>query len=241
MKIYRTILNFILPPRCALCGKIMDADKGICDTCIQELEFLRAPICHRCGHPLGDNVNSVEHNLLCGQCMQHKHRAFRLSRSAFIYDDISKKLILDFKFHDHTDLAPLLAKMMYVAGEDIFQKGIDVIIPVPLHYLRLIWRKYNQSALLAQELEKLTGIRADNFILRKTRHTKPQVECTGLARLQNVKDAFELQNPSLIKGKRILLIDDVLTTGSTLKECTSVLKHAGVKSVDWLTIARTSV
>lgn len=241
MSIWRSFINFILPPRCAICGKILSVDKGICDTCIDKIEFIKAPICYRCGSPLPMEINSENKHILCGRCLKSKRHLIHLSRSAFIYDDFSKKLILDFKFYDHTELASLLAKMLYVAGKDIFQSGVDVIIPVPLHYSRLIKRKYNQSSLLASELSKLTGIAVDNFLLRKIKRTKPQVECTGLARLSNLKGSFAIKDASSVKGKRILLIDDVLTTGSTLKECAAVLKHAGAKTVCGLTLARTSI
>ena len=241
MMIWQSFINFILPPRCALCGGILSQDKGICDSCIDKIEFLKPPVCYRCGSPLPQETDIKQHHLLCGHCLQAKRNVLRFSRSAFVYDDFSKKLILDFKFHDRTDLASLLAKMLYVAGEDIFRSGVDIIIPVPLHYTRLIWRKYNQSSLLATELSKLTGISSNNFILRKARRTKPQVECNGAARLSNLRGAFVVKNPSLIQGKRILLIDDVLTTGATLRECALALKRAGAKSVDALTVSRTAL
>ncbi len=238
MTIWQKFINFILPPRCALCGHIMNVDKGLCDSCLQNIEFLKPPICYHCGHPLGEATHNVNGHLLCGNCLKTKRRPFRFVRSAFAYDELSKKMILDFKFYDRTDLANLLAKMLYVAGEDIFKSGIDVIIPVPLHYTRLIKRKYNQSSLLAKELGKLIGVKVDNFSLHKNRRTKPQTECSGSARLNNLKGAFTVKHPDKIKGKRILLIDDVLTTGSTLKECCVALKRAGAKSVDGLTVSR---
>ena len=157
------------------------------------------------------------------------------------YDSIAQKLILNLKFHDRTDLASVLAKMMYVAGKDIFASGVDVIIPVPLHYTRILKRKYNQSALLAKELGRLTGIKVCYDVLTKSRMTRPQVECSGFERLNNVKGAFLLKNSEKIKGKRVLLIDDVLTTGSTIKECKEcalAIKKAHPKSIDNLTIAR---
>ncbi len=238
MTIWKSFINFILPPRCALCGHIMKIDKGICDSCIANIEFLKPPVCYHCGHPLGEVTSQSNKHLLCGHCLKNKRHNFRFVRSAFAYDELSKKMILDFKFYDRTDLANLLAKMLYIAGEDIFKSGVDMIIPVPLHYTRLIKRKYNQSSLLAKELGKLSGITVDNFSLRKIRRTKPQVECNGSARLKNLKGAFSVKYPDKIKGKRILLIDDVLTTGSTLKECCVTLKRAGAKSVDGLTVSR---
>lgn len=238
MNLWHSFINFILPPRCALCGHIMKIDKGICDSCIQNIEFLKPPVCYRCGQPLSEVTHQSHGHLLCGRCLQSKRHVFRFVRSAFAYDDFSKKMILDFKFYDHTDLAVLLAKMLYVAGEDIFKSGVDVIVPVPLHYTRLIQRKYNQSSLLAEELGRLTGIKVDNFSLRKNRRTKPQVECHGTDRLRNLKGAFVVKKPAAIKGKKVLLIDDVLTTGSTLKECGITLKRSGAASVDSLTVAR---
>ncbi|MBQ9235246.1 MAG: ComF family protein [Alphaproteobacteria bacterium] len=239
MNVWRRIIDFILPPRCAMCGKILRTDKGICDDCISEIEFLSSPVCYHCGQPLMA-VDAVLHShLLCGECIKpHHRRLFRLSRSAFAYDDFSKKLVLDFKFRDHTELAALLAKILYVAGRDIWELGVDLIVPVPLHYTRLIKRKYNQSSLLAKELGKLTAVKSDNFVLRKIRRTKPQVECSAAQRLVNVKNAFAVRHPERIKGKRVLLIDDVLTTGTTAKECATSLRRAGAKSVDCLTLAR---
>ena len=176
--------------------------------------------------------------MLCAACLKHKRTFYRLSRSAVIYDNSSKNLILAFKFLDQTENANLLSAMLKVAGKDIFSEGVDIIMPVPLHYTRLIKRKYNQSALLAQKLSEMTAVPYDNFTLVRSRKTKPQVEVTGKERLTNVKNAFSVKNSKLVKGKRIVLIDDIMTTGSTVKECAVVLKKAGAKSVDILTIAR---
>lgn len=239
MSFIKDIINFILPPRCYFCGKVLHEDKGLCDECISKIEFLNKAICYKCGEPLFDYDKPDSKKLLCGNCLNSKSKMiFRMIRSAYLYDDFSKKLILDFKFHDKTDLASFLAKMLYVAGKDIFAEGVDLIVPVPLHYTRLIKRRYNQSALLAKELGKLTGIEVDYKSLIKGKITKPQIDCDGNERLKNVKDAFYVKNIANIKDKRILLIDDVLTTGSTLKECAKALKSAKPKSIDALTIAR---
>ena len=239
MNFIKDIINFILPPRCYICGKVLNEDKAVCDDCISKIEFLNGTICHRCGTPLFEQTKDSSNNLLCGSCLKHKkNMLFRMIRSAYIYDDFSKKLILDFKFYDKTDLASVLAKMIYVAGKDIFNEGIDVIIPVPLHYTRLIKRRYNQSALLANELGKLTNIDVDLHTLVKGKRTKAQVDCDGNERLINVKDAFYLKDVNKLKDKRVLLIDDVLTTGSTLNECAKAIKCAKPKSIDALTISR---
>ena len=111
-------------------------------------------------------------------------------------------------------------------------------MPVPLHYTRLIKRRYNQSVLLARELSKLVDIPCDCRSVIRHRKTKPQVEFSGHERIRNVKNAFSVKYPENLKGKRVVLIDDVMTTGSTLKECAKVILQAGAKSVDTLTVAR---
>ena len=238
MSLWKQILNFILPPRCAICGKVLEIDKGICDNCIAKIEFINTAICYRCGNPLLDGETSSKKHLLCGNCIKKPNKLFRYSRSAYSYDDFSKKLILDFKFYDKTDLASLLAKIIYVAGKDIFAAGVDVIVPVPLHYTRLLYRRYNQSSLLAKELGRITGIKVEYNAIVKNKKTRPQVECSGTERLSNLKGAFYIKKPQVLQDKRVLLIDDILTTGSTLNECAKAIKKAKPKSIDNLTIAR---
>lgn len=231
------ILNFILPPRCLSCGKVLKSDTGLCDNCIDKVDFLNGAVCHRCGQPLNEEAKK-DRKLLCGNCFKKRRFIFRMCRSACVYDDFSKKLIVDFKFFDRTDLASFLAKMMYVSGKDIFEAGIDVIVPVPLHRTRLLKRRYNQSALLAKELGKLSGVKVDFDAVVKTRMTRPQVECNGKQRLENLRGAFDIKKKAQLAGKRVLLIDDVLTTGATLKECAAAIQKASPQSIDALTIAR---
>ena len=228
------LVNAILPSRCLHCGKIISNDDSLCVDCFNKISFITHPYCLHCGAPLIDKSVS---DLYCANCLTKKDN-LRYCRSAIIYDEFSKKLILDFKFFDHIENKNLLSKWMLLAGKDIFEAGVDLIIPIPLHYFRLFKRKYNQSAILTSELSKLTKIEADYKSFVKTRSTQPQSECSGKKRITNIKNAFTVKFPENIKGKRILLIDDVYTTGSTLRECAKVLKKAGAKSVDALTIAK---
>lgn len=133
-------------------------------------------------------------------------------------------MLLSFKFMDKTENAPVFAKWLKLAGTDIFKEGVDLIVPVPLHFTRLLKRRYNQSALIARELGKLTGIKVDYTSVIRHRRTKPQVQFSGHARISNVKNAFSVRHPERLKNKRIVLIDDVMTTGSTLKECALAMK-----------------
>lgn len=229
-----TLIDVILPPRCLVCGKSVYSGNGLCSDCFTKISFISHPYCLHCGRPLPLQTNEQHY---CVDCLSHKDDV-RLCRSAVKYDDFSKKLILDFKFSDCLENRTLLTNWLFLAGQDIFKEGIDIIIPVPLHYTRLFKRKYNQSAVLAHGLSKLTDIPVDYKSLQKIKRTAPQISCSGKQRVRNVKKAFEVVSTENIKGKRIVLIDDVFTTGATLRECAKALKKAGAKSVDALTIAR---
>ncbi len=235
-KFFLALLNGILPRRCRKCGQILTVEGELCEKCLNELNFIFPPYCKKCGHPLTEKEGQGK--MQCVSCLSKKRSAFRLSRSALYYDEASKNLLLAFKFMDRTENARLLAAFLKVAGKDIFDAGVDVIVPVPLHYTRLLKRRYNQSALLARELSRYTGLPADCLSLVRHKKTRPQVEFSGVERIKNVKKAFSVAHPDRLAGKRVVLIDDVLTTGSTLKECAAALKKAGVRSVDALTVAR---
>lgn len=234
--ILKKILNIVLPSRCPYCGKTVIFEHTLCESCFNQINFISAPYCKICGMPF-ENEKEANLSKICAKCASQKHIT-RLNRSAIIYDDFSKKLILDFKFYAKTQNANILAKWLYAAGKDIFEEGVDLIMPVPLSYRRLFGRGYNQSAILARLLSKQTKIEADVFNLKKIKHTKPQSSLSGKSRLKNVKNVFEVKAPEKIKGKRIVLIDDVLTTGATLAECAKVLLKNGAASVDTLTVAR---
>lgn len=233
---FSKLFDVLLPPRCICCGKIITENDGLCADCFNEVNFISKPYCIKCGHPFDEAPDNKK--MLCGACMKKTKTPFRLSRSALHYDEASKNMILSFKFMDKTENAAAFAKWLKLAGADIFREGVDVIVPVPLHFTRLLKRRYNQSALIAKELSKLTGIQVDYTSVVRHVKTRPQVEFSGHARIKNVKDAFQVKHPEKLKGKRVVLIDDVMTTGSTLKECALAMKKAGVKSVDTLTVAR---
>lgn len=232
----QNIINSFLPPRCIKCGEVLSGDDGLCAKCFNEINFISEPYCKKCGHPFERAPDGKTR--LCGNCLKKKRTPFRLSRSAVHYDEASKNLILAFKFMDRTDNAKTLARWLMMAGRDIWKEGADVIIPVPLHYTRLLKRRYNQCGLLAAELHKLIGVNVDYNALVKHKSTRPQVEFSGHERIKNVRGVFSVKHPDKIKGKHVVLIDDVMTTGSTLRECALALKAAGAKSVDTLTVAR---
>ncbi|HBO49501.1 MAG TPA: amidophosphoribosyltransferase [Alphaproteobacteria bacterium] len=239
---WNAVINLILPPRCIKCGKILGERNGLCSDCFNKIRFISAPYCAHCGRPFTDESGlSTGKKQLCGKCLQEKRPLFALQRSAFIYDDESKNLILDFKFCDKTGSAETLANLLFSAGHDIWNEKPDLLIPVPIHKLRLLKRRYNQSALLVKYLALKTGIKADYFSLIRQQNTIPQVQLSGKARRHNLHKAFCAALPQNLQGKSAVLVDDVETTGSTLNECAKVLKKAGVTKIYALTLARTEV
>ncbi|MBR1826037.1 MAG: ComF family protein [Alphaproteobacteria bacterium] len=240
MSFLKNLLNILLPPRCLKCGKILSTRNGLCAECFNKIHFISAPMCHCCGRPFTNTDNlKFTAKQLCGECLKKKKFLFALQRSAFLYDDESKNLILDLKFRDKTSYAETLANFLYTAGADIWKQNPDIIIPVPIHRKRLLKRRYNQCALLANRLSEKIGIPVDYHSLIRTRNTVPQVELSGKARRTNLKHAFEAKFPQNIKDRKVVLIDDVSTTGSTLNECGKVLHKAGAAEIYALTLART--
>lgn len=237
LKILDKIIGLILPHRCLYCGKIVQTAHSVCEDCLGQIHFISKPYCSKCGFPF-EHIVATKQNMTCPNCLKNKRHLFRLVRSAVIYEDFSKKAIIALKFSDKTQNAKTFAKWLKFAGKDIFSAGADVFIPVPMHYKKLIKRRYNQAALLALELSQLTNISTDLTNLVKIKNTKPQVNYSKAEREQNLKHAFSVQNPQMVRGKRVVLIDDVLTTGTTLEECAKVLLKNGALSVDALTVAR---
>ena len=242
MSIFGFLFNMILPPRCIKCGKILSERNGLCAECFAEINFISEPYCYRCGHPFpADSGAKFNAKQICGNCARDKKPLFFMQRSAFLYDEHSKNLILDFKFHDKTVSAEVLANMLFSAGKDIWAENPDFLLPVPLHTKRLRKRRYNQSALLCKYLSAKTLVPADYFSLVRTVNTIPQVMLKGNQRMKNLKGAFAVKNPEKLKDKSVVLVDDVKTTGSTLNECAKALKKAGVKHIYALTLAQTEI
>lgn len=240
MKFWKRLLNLFLPPRCICCGKILSENNGLCSECFNLINFISAPYCYKCGRPFAKEIGlKFAARQCCGNCLQKKKHLFAMQRSAFVYDDFSKNLILDFKFRDKTVSAETLSNMLFMTGADIWRENPDLIIPVPIHRKRLLKRRYNQSSLLVGYLSARTKVKADYDSLIREQNTIPQVMLSGSARRKNLRHAFAVKYPQKIKGKKIVLVDDVETTGSTLSECAKVLLKAGAKEVYSLTLART--
>ncbi len=241
-------LDAILPPRCPITGENVDHQGALSGTAWRSLNFIAAPYCQHCGIPFsfeqpedklidikGEKRNGGE---LCIHCIE-KTPPYNSARAALVYDDASRPLILGFKHGDKTHLAQNFSPWLQNAGKEFLPQA-DALISVPIHKSRLIARRYNQSTILAKGLEKITGIHSYPDILIRTRATPSQGHLSTEERRKNVSNAFTLNKKykTRIKGKTLVLIDDVYTSGATVNECTKILKSGGAKAVHILTLAR---
>jgi ComF family protein len=234
----KAALDFIFPPLCHICRSFIPGagELHICPECRDRLPLVKSPLCTLCGIPFigaGDNH-------FCGQCQTHPPH-FESARAHLLYEESARELIHYFKYNHKTHLRRPLA-LLALEGLTKFITGQapDVIIPVPLHRSRLRTRGFNQAVLLGGLFSSRLSIPMLADGLTRTRPTEPQIELSAEDRRKNVKGAFAVNRPDRIVGKRILLLDDVMTTGSTVNECAKVLIKAGAPSVVVATIARTA-
>jgi ComF family protein len=229
------LVDFILPPRCLGCGGEIARQGDVCAACWRGLTFIDGAMCECCGLPfeLAETAG-----MLCGPCMAERP-VFDRARAAMVYDDGSKALVLPFKHADRLDGAPAFARWMARAGQDLLAQA-DVIVAVPLHRWRLLSRRYNQAAVLALGLARISGKPVVPDALLRTKRTPSQGGLNARARRENVRNAFGVHPAHIdaIKDRRVLLIDDVYTTGATVESASACLLDAGAKAVDALALAR---
>jgi ComF family protein len=237
-QLLNAFLDVILPPLCHLCHSfIPNAGKlHICQTCCDRLPIITSPLCSICGIPF----IGIGNDHRCGSCLTHPPN-FDFARAHFLYEGSIRDLIHSYKYNQHTylryPLALLTVERMSGFLEDF---GPHLIVPVPLHRSRLRQRGFNQAVLLGKELSRQLSLPMTPDALVRTRQTAPQIELSATERRLNVKGAFSVKRPDHIAGRRILLLDDVMTTGSTMDECAKELKKAGAEVVIAATIARTA-
>ena len=227
------LLDLLLPPRCLGCGAPVAATGTLCTACWRAITFLGAPCCACCGYPFDFDLGPGG---LCGACLAAPPQ-FDRARAVMRYDEASRHLILALKHGDRLHLAPALAQWMQRAGAELLADA-DLVLPVPLHWTRLFARRYNQAAVLAQAIAKAGGPPFAATHLIRRRRTPSQGNKNATARRRNVAGAFAVKDADKLSGKRVVVIDDVLTTGATVEECARVLKRAGAVRVDVLTLAR---
>lgn len=231
----RAIFHLVLPPRCLSCDELVANQGGVCPSCWSQLPLIDAPICDRTGNPLAFDLGEV---ITSAEAIAAPP-LYRKMRVAARYEGTARKLVISFKFYDRLDLAAPLAGFMAKAGASLLQDA-DVLIPVPLHRKRLVDRRFNQAALLTRRLSELTGVPTALQAIERIRPTQQQAALERGERARNVEGAFKVPAEQVINvyGKRVVLIDDVVTTGATVSACVRALLREKVEYVDVIAFAK---
>lgn len=231
----RVTLDALLPPQCLGCRSAVDAPGQLCATCWNGVSFIAPPHCACCGVPFDLDPGP---GALCAACIAEPPD-FARARAVFRYDDASKGLVLRFKHGDRTDAAPAFGRWLARAAGPLLDQA-DLIAPVPLHRWRLLKRRYNQAALLALELGRLSGRPVLPDLVVRRRATPSQGHLTRAERTRNVRGAFAVRprHAAALAGRRVLLVDDVFTTGATVAAVARALRRGGAATVDVVTLAR---
>lgn len=239
---FQTILDFVFPAECVYCHKFAGDDRILifCQACWSMIAPIPASVCPRCGNPY-PSPTVLQHSpeFLCGDC-RTSPPFFDRAYAAAYYEGVLQEAIYQFKFHQKTGLGKPLAQLLISQlPEDIDIYGYQAILPVPLYKTRQKQRGYNQSAILAKHLAQHYQLNLILHNLIRIRPTSAQSQLKGRKeRQENVKNAFRLRFPDAIRDQDLILIDDVLTTGTTANECCKTLKQAGARSILTLTLSR---
>ncbi len=230
----RYLGDLLLPPVCIACHEPLDCHNSLCPRCWSGLRFIRPPLCDRLGIPLPYDAGDQP---VSSTALRHPPLYDR-GRAALAFEGVARDLIHSFKYADRHEAVPLLARWAADAGRSLIADA-DIITPVPLHPWRLLRRRFNQSAVLAARVAQAHH-KPMMLSLKRVRHTKQQVGLPFGERRANVADAFRVSasHAAALEGRRLLLIDDVITTGATVEACAAALKEAGASGVDVLAVAR---
>lgn len=234
LKLFRDgVLAFVYPPYCLVCGSPLKMDeKLVCEPCWDEVERAEQPFCTKCGSSLKNPSQP------CPSCKDEGYN-FSAVRVATGFNETVQKIIHSLKYRGKRSLAKRLGVILAnrTLGDERFT-GADLLMPVPLHPSRARERGYNQSELIAEVIGQKLDLPVDKNILSRKKRTKAQTDLDAKQRRENVKGAFVVRRPEEVSGKRVVIVDDVLTTGATLEACTEALLSAGAKEVYTLALAR---
>jgi ComF family protein len=230
----RAVLDIALPTLCVACREPV-AGEGVCSACWASLSFIAEPYCPRLGIPFAYDPGP---GLLSMQAIADPP-AYRRARAAVRYDDVARTLVHALKYHDRTDLAPSMGRWMARAGRELLDEA-DLLVPVPLHWRRGWSRRFNQAGALAGAIARHSGVPVARDALRRIRPTEHQVGLSRAERASNVQGAFQVakERRAEIHGRRVILVDDVLTSGATTDACARALLRAKARQVDVLVFAR---
>ncbi len=227
-------LDIALPTLCVCCREPVDGE-GLCAGCWSKLSFIAPPYCPRLGIPF---VYDPGPDMLSMEAIADPP-AYTRARAAVRFDEVARTLVHALKYQDRTDLAPAMGRWMARAGHELLGEA-DILVPVPLHWRRGWSRRYNQSGALARTIERQSGVRLKGDVLRRIRATEQQVGLSRSQRASNVQGAFQVSSDarSQVQGRRVVVIDDVLTSGATVDACARALLRAKAAQVDVLVFAR---
>jgi ComF family protein len=228
------VADLVVPPLCLACHRPVSSHDAICARCWSDIDFIRAPLCDRLGIPLPFDIGGTMISAAAAADPPDYERARAVAR----FDGVMRELVHDFKFRDRHDARRLFGRWLAEAGAALLADA-DFVVPVPLARARLAIRRFNQAAMLAQEVARLTRRRYEPLALQRIKRTQSQVGLSRQQRRENVAGAFavaEAAKPQLA-GAKVVLLDDVITTGATARACARVLKRAGAAQVDVLALA----
>ena len=226
--------DVVMPPVCLACRVRIEAHDALCAKCWREVDFIRPPLCDRLGIPLPFDAGTPSISAAAAADPPPYDRA----RAVAAYTGAMQTLVHALKFQDRHDVRRLFGRWLVEAGRDVIAEA-ETVVPVPLARTRLLTRRFNQAAILAREVARLTGLAYEPMALERTRATASQIGLSRAARQRNVAGAFAVapRRDAQVRGRKILLIDDVITTGSTVGACARALRKAGAVRVDVLALA----
>lgn len=230
MNIIEEIVSLVFPRRCPVCDEVLMAGKYICEDCRKKLYFIKEPVCKKCGKTL-----EQEQQEYCSDCVRKKH-FFVQGKAVFAYQKEMKKSMYRFKYsnkREYADFYAAEAAKLYSGW--VKHREIEVIVPIPMYFWKKRRRGYNQAEVFARRLGKQLHIPVTGKIVKRIRNTRPQKELNDVERKENLKKAFKIA-PDIVKYRKILLVDDIYTTGSTMDAVAEVLLEAGVKEVYFICV-----
>jgi ComF family protein len=232
-------LDLLYPPVCLACRRAIGMHGGLCPACWSAMRFIERPYCERLGTPFETDLAASEGGRFLSPAAVADPPVFARARAVARYEGPARHLVHRLKYGDRGELAPPMGRWMARAGEDLLDEA-EVLVPVPLHRLRLAQRRFNQSVALARAVAHVSGVPTRCDLLVRRKPTPPQVGLTRRLRAQNVQGAFGVPQDRRIDvaGRRLVLIDDVMTSGATLNAAARVLLRAGASQVDALVFAR---